>query len=57
MLGAAGKARSHVGLEPLQAVHPLHVALDGGLARDWLGTLGEEPPSLSITQTLTFIPT
>lgn len=47
---------SHVGLQPLETVHPLHVALDGGLARDWLSTLGEEPTSLSVAQSFALIP-
>ena len=51
------EASSDVGLQTLQAVHALHVALDGGLARDWLGTLGQEPPSLSVAQSLALVPT
>lgn len=47
---------SHVGLQPLKTVHPLHVALDGGLARDSLSTLGEEPTSLSVAQSFALIP-
>lgn len=47
---------SHVGLQALETVHPLHVALDGGLARDWLSTLGEEPTSLSVAQSFALIP-
>lgn len=31
--------RSHISLEPLQAVHPPHVAFDGGLAGDSFSAL------------------
>ena len=51
------QASSDVGLQTLQAVHALHVALNGGLARDWLGTLGQEPPSLPVAQSLALVPT
>lgn len=53
---ASGSSFSHISLQTLQPVHPLHVALDRGLARDRLGTLGEEPAPLSVSQTITFIP-
>lgn len=48
--------RSHVGLQPLQTVHPLHVALDGGGAGDGLAALGQEPAPLSVPQPLALVP-
>lgn len=47
---------SHVGLQPFETVHPLHVALDGGGARDGRAALCEEPAPLSIPQPLSLIP-
>lgn len=47
---------SHVGFQPLQTVHPLHVALDCGGARDGLAALSEEPAPLSVPQPLALIP-
>lgn len=53
-----GESRwSDIGLQALKAVHPLHVPLDGGLARDRLGALGKEPSSLSVAQSLALKPT
>lgn len=47
---------SHISLQPLQAVHPLHVPLNGGRACYWFGALGKEPSSFSIAQSLPFTP-
>ena len=39
VVGGARRRGSDIGLQALEAVHPLHVPLDSGLACDWLSTV------------------